>query len=120
MLTYAGHAKTVLTAQQTTKSANPHLHNCAVTRHAAMRIDVPPLPHHAGVMSADPVLIAFTARRNPKTGHPVWTRIGQAYPHEVGSGLTVVLDSLPINRCTVLLEPTDAELQPDRARKPRS
>ncbi|MFM9941769.1 MAG: hypothetical protein ACKVP7_19975 [Hyphomicrobiaceae bacterium] len=55
-------------------------------------------------MANDPVLIAYTAKRI-KLGKPaVWTRIGQAYPHEVGAGLTVVLDSIPLDGRVILLE----------------
>jgi len=34
----------------------------------------------------------------------VWTRIGHAYPHDAGSGLTVVLDAMPVDGRIVLLE----------------
>jgi len=55
-------------------------------------------------MSADPVLIAYsvTRRRGGKNGGK---RIGAAYPHETGAGLTIVLDALPLDNRIVLLEP---------------
>lgn len=56
-------------------------------------------------MSTDPVLIAYTVKRSPKTKRAIWTRIGEAFPHDVGSGLTIVLDSLPLDGRIVLLEP---------------
>jgi hypothetical protein len=60
-------------------------------------------------MATDPVLIAYTAKRT-KTGKRVaWTRIGQAYPHETGAGLTVVLDAMPLDGRIVLLELDDAD-----------
>jgi len=55
-------------------------------------------------MTSDPVLIAYAVKRNSKTKRPIWTRIGAAYPHDVGAGLTVVLDSMPLDGRIVLLE----------------
>jgi hypothetical protein len=39
-------------------------------------------------VSNDPVLIAYAVKRSSKDNKPVWTRIGKAYPHEHGAGLT--------------------------------
>ena len=47
-------------------------------------------------MANDTVLIAYAVKRNSKTKRAVWTRVGCAYPHDVGAGLTVVLDSVPL------------------------
>ena len=58
-------------------------------------------------MSNDPVLIAYAVRRATKSKKPVWTRIGCAYPHETGAGLTVVLEALPVDGRIVLLERDD-------------
>jgi hypothetical protein len=55
----------------------------------------------------DPVLIAYAVRRAGKTNKPVWTRIGCAYPHDTGAGLTVVLDAMPVDGRIVLLERGD-------------
>lgn len=55
-------------------------------------------------MSNDPVLLAYTARRG-KNNRIYWSRIGQAYPHDIGAGLTVTLDALPIDGRIILLEP---------------
>lgn len=55
-------------------------------------------------MANDPVLIAYAVKRNSKTKRAVWTRVGCAYPHDVGAGLTVVLDSVPLDGRVVLLE----------------
>lgn len=60
---------------------------------------------NAVVMSADPVLIAYGVRRSKDGKKNIWTRCGEAYPHEVGSGLTVVLDVIPREGRIVLLEP---------------
>lgn len=57
----------------------------------------------------DPVLIAYTVKRKRSGDGVVWKRIGAAYPHEVGAGLTVVLDAMPVDGRIVLLEPDAAE-----------
>lgn len=57
-------------------------------------------------MTTDPVMIAFTVKRT-KTGKAVWTEIGRAYPHDAGSGLTVVFDALPLTKHVVLLDIND-------------
>lgn len=59
-------------------------------------------------MPADPVLIAFAARRKPG-GETVWTEIGHAVPHEQGAGLTVILTAVPMDGRIILLEPTDRD-----------
>ena len=59
--------------------------------------------HSPECMASDPVLIAYSVKRS-KAGRPVWTPIGKAYPHEVGSGLTVMLDLMPRDGRIVLLE----------------
>lgn len=56
-------------------------------------------------MTNDPVLIAYTAKRNPNTGKTIWAQIGRAYPHESGNGLNVILDAMPMNGRIILLEP---------------
>jgi hypothetical protein len=71
----------------------------------------------------DPVLIAYAVRRAGKTNKPVWTRIGCAYPHETGAGLTVVLDAMPADGRIVLLErgtDDDERIQREAARFARS
>lgn len=55
-------------------------------------------------MTNDPVLIAYAVKRNEKSGRPIWIRCGRAYPHEVGAGLTVILDAVPFDGRIVLLE----------------
>lgn len=54
-------------------------------------------------MSRDPVLIAYSAQRR-KDRRTIWHRIGRAFPHETGSGLTVLLDALPPDGRIILLE----------------
>lgn len=73
-------------------------------------------------MTNDPVLIAYAVRRT-KSNKPVWTRIGCAYPHDTGAGLTVVLDALPVDGRIVLLERgegDDERIQREAARLARS
>jgi len=60
-------------------------------------------------MTNDPVLIAYAVKRAASSGKPVWTRIGSAYPHDTGAGLTVVLDAMPFDGRVVLLERTDED-----------
>ena len=57
-------------------------------------------------MGTDPVMVAYTVKRS-KTGKAVWTQIGRVYPHETGSGLTVVFDALPLTTRVVLLDIDD-------------
>jgi hypothetical protein len=77
----------------------------------------------ANGVTNDPVLIAYAVRRAPKTKKPVWARIGCAYPHETGAGLTVVLDAVPADGRIVLLErgdDDDERIQLEAARFARS
>lgn len=55
-------------------------------------------------MTNDPVLIAFAVKRGGRGKKAIWTRIGQAYPHDTGAGLTVILDAIPPDGRVVLLE----------------
>jgi hypothetical protein len=60
-------------------------------------------------VTADPVLIAYAALRGQGRRRPYWQRIGHAYPHDEGAGLTVVLDALPMDGRVVLLERDHAD-----------
>lgn len=51
----------------------------------------------------DPALIAYEVSRKPN-GRVIWTRIGEAYPHEEGAGLTVQLNAMPRDGRIILLE----------------
>ena len=57
--------------------------------------------HHP--LHLDPVLIAYGVQTT-KTGRNSWRRLGEAYAHEEGAGLTVLLDALPPDGKIVLLE----------------
>ena len=73
-------------------------------------------------MSSDPVLIAYGVKRNSTTKRVHWKRIGEAYPHESGAGLTVVLNVLPRDGRIILLEPVaddDKRLAAEAARCPK-
>jgi hypothetical protein len=59
-------------------------------------------------MTNDPVLIAYGAQRR-QNGKRWWTRVGCAYPHETGAGLTVVLDLLPLDGRIYLFERDDQD-----------
>lgn len=59
------------------------------------------------VMPLDPVLIAYAVSRSRKAGAVRWTRIGMAFPHETGAGLTVFLDAVPKDGVVILLERDD-------------
>ena len=55
-------------------------------------------------MSNAPVLIAYCGQGAPRK-EAIWTRIGAAWPHDRGAGLTVILDFLPVEPRIVLVEP---------------
>lgn len=58
---------------------------------------------------SDPVLIAYGVKRRGTSSQAHWRRIGEAYPHESGAGLTVVLDVVPLDGRIILLERDDAD-----------
>ncbi len=62
-------------------------------------------------MTNDPVLIAYAVQRGRKSRKVQYTRIGRAYPHDTGQGLTLILDALPLNfeGKIVLLELDEAD-----------
>lgn len=60
------------------------------------------------VQQSDPVLIAYSVKRKRKGG-AAWTRIGAAYPHDIGAGLTLILDALPTDGRIFLFERDNAD-----------
>jgi hypothetical protein len=56
-------------------------------------------------MTNDPVLIAYTVKDRARDRKSVWRRIGVAFPHDKGAGLTVILNALPSDGRIVLVEP---------------
>jgi hypothetical protein len=55
-------------------------------------------------MSKKPALIAYTVKER-EGQKAIWTRIGAAWPHGTGPGLTIQLDALPLDGRIVLTEP---------------
>lgn len=53
---------------------------------------------------ADPVLIAYGVKRATRLNKNIWQRIGEAYAHEEGAGLTIVLHAAPRDGRIILLE----------------
>ena len=47
-------------------------------------------------MSKKPTLIAYAVRDRGEGQKAIWTRIGAAWPHGTGRGLSIQLDALPI------------------------
>jgi hypothetical protein len=55
-------------------------------------------------MSKKPTLIAYSVK-DREGQKAIWTRIGAAWPHGTGNGLSIQLDALPIDGRIVLTEP---------------
>jgi hypothetical protein len=73
-------------------------------------LDLPRWRGHAfQAMTIDPVLIAYAVKRSGRGKKAIWSRIGQAYPHETSAGLTVILDAVPPDGRVVLLERDEAD-----------
>ncbi len=62
-------------------------------------------------MTNDPVLIAYAVQRGRDRKKVRYTRIGRAYPHDTGQGLTLILEALPLkfDGKIVLLELDEAD-----------
>ena len=54
-------------------------------------------------MTNDPVLIAYGAKRSRASRKVQYERIGRAYPHNAGEGLTVILDAMPLKGWHIVL-----------------
>ena len=52
-----------------------------------------------------PTLIAYTVKDRGEGQKAFWTRIGAAWPHGSGNGLSIQLDALPLDGRIVLTEP---------------
>ena len=59
-------------------------------------------------MSKKPTLIAYSVK-DRKGQKAIWTRIGAAWSHGTGNGLSIQLDVLPIDGRIVLSEPKIGE-----------
>jgi hypothetical protein len=61
-------------------------------------------------MTNDPVLIAYAVKRGRKSRRVQYERIGRAYPHDAGEGLTIIFDAVPLKGShIVLLELADTD-----------
>ena len=56
-------------------------------------------------MSNKPTLYAYAVKDRGRKSKAIWSRIGAAWPHEKGKGLTIELEAFPINGRLVLTEP---------------
>jgi hypothetical protein len=57
------------------------------------------------IMSNKPVLYAYAVKDRGRNRQAIWTRVGAAWPHEKGNGLTLELEAFPVNGRIVLTEP---------------
>ena len=59
-------------------------------------------------MTNNPVLIAYSVKDRTQERPAQWTRIGVAFPHDRGAGLTVFVNALPLSfdGRIVLVEPS--------------
>ena len=55
-------------------------------------------------MSKKPTLIAYSVK-NREGQKAIWTRIGAAWSHDGGNGMSIQLEALPIDGRIVLTEP---------------
>ena len=73
-------------------------------------------------MANDPVLIAYAAKRSRVSRKVQYERIGRAYPHNAGEGLTVILDAMPLKGWHIVLlelfEDDDRRYERERKAKP--
>jgi hypothetical protein len=56
--------------------------------------------------TTQPTLIAYSVKER-EGKQAIWTKIGAAFPHGKGKGLTIQLDALPLGDSIVLREPKD-------------
>jgi len=58
--------------------------------------------------NTQPTLIAYSVKER-EGKQAIWTKIGAAFPHGKGKGLTIQLDALPLGDSIVLREPKDKD-----------
>jgi len=56
-------------------------------------------------MSNKPSYLAYAVKDRGRKQKSIWTRIGAAWPHEKGDGLTLQLDANPIDGRVLLMKP---------------
>jgi len=54
-----------------------------------------------------PTFYAYAVKQRDKGQKDIWTRIGAAFTHKKGDGLTIELDALPVDGKIVLMPPKD-------------
>jgi hypothetical protein len=65
-------------------------------------------------MTTKPTLIAYAVKNRGKGQKAVWTRIGAAWPHSAGEGLSIELDAFPVDGRLVPIPPkADDQAVPD-------
>jgi hypothetical protein len=47
-------------------------------------------------MTTKPTLIAYTLKNRGKGQSSIWTKIGAAWPHSTGEGLSIELEAFPL------------------------
>jgi hypothetical protein len=59
-------------------------------------------------VAKDPVLIAYSVKDAAASKPASWTRLGVAFPHDRGAGLTVFINALPLDfdGRIILVEPS--------------
>jgi hypothetical protein len=65
--------------------------------------------------TTQPTLIAYSVKERGEGKQAIWTRIGAAFPHGKGNGLTIQLDALPLGDSIVLREPKDEKAEAKEA-----
>ena len=63
-------------------------------------------------MSNKPTLYAYAVKDRGRGQKSIFTRVGAAWPHEKGKGLTIELEAFPTSGRIVLLEPKDESGKP--------
>ena len=77
-------------------------------------IPQPPKQEGKQIMSNAPKLYAYTVKDRGADKKAIFTRIGAAFAHQKGQGLTLQLEALPLAGRIVLLPPkTDEEAPAD-------
>ena len=57
--------------------------------------------------TTQPTLIAYSVKERGEGKEDIWTKIGAAFPHGKKTGMTLLLDALPIGNRIVLCEPKE-------------
>lgn len=61
--------------------------------------------------TTQPSLIAYSVKERGEGKQAIWTKIGAAFPHGKGKGLTIQLDALPLGDSIVLTEPKEQKAE---------